>query len=390
MAKKRERLEDTPEFIKKYGQALKRMDERNKTAEEKKSKVNKQDIKKLPGFAENYEENLIRQLFEEDLKKKIEKYLGEDDKESQYYQDSWELKHHKRDGLWDVKADEKIEYFDPELSYELTGYRPITMTEGLDFDPEPFREAARIYEETGKYTEYPAGCKPYNDYWMEQLKRCAEGYTVGKYRITGDHYFFLNFYHMQTVDKSTNKKTRGRVQSFPRFLAKQYEFFHYVELCEFIGRDVVMLKARGLGFSEILADLCVRPFITTRQFRTVATADSDGHLDPLLDKCWTQLNWLNLHTDGGMKRSRQKIDNIKQKRASLLNKEGVEYGSLSEIEGIVADDPNKIRGDRVERLIYEEAGSQPKLIKAWIQGNALVEIGGEKIGTRIAGGELRS
>ena len=37
---------------------------------------------------------------------------------------------------------------------------------------------------------------------------------------------------------------------------------------------------------------------------------------------------------------------------------------MSEIEGIVADDPNKIRGDRVERLIYEEAGSQPKLIKA--------------------------
>lgn len=60
--------------------------------------------------------------------------------------------------------------------------------------------------------------------------------------------------------------------------------------------------------------------------------------------------------------------------------------SMSEIEGIVADDPNKIRGDRVERLIYEEAGSQPKLIKAWIQGNALVEIGGEKIGVRIAGG----
>ena len=65
-----------------------------------------------------------------------------------------------------------------------------------------------------------------------------------------------------------------------------------------------------------------------------------------------------------MKRSRQKIDNIKQKRASMLNKEGVEFGAMSEIEGIVADDPNKIRGDRVERLIYEEAGSQPKLIKA--------------------------
>lgn len=62
---------------------------------------------------------------------------------------------------------------------------------------------------------------------------------------------------------------------------------------------------------------------------------------------------------------------------------------MSEIEGIVADDPNKIRGDRVERLIYEEAGSQKQLIKAWIQGNALVEIGGEKIGVRICGGTGR-
>lgn len=385
MAKKVERLQDTPEFMKKYNQTLKRMNERNQTAEQKKSRSKKSD-NKLPDYAEINEENLIRQLFEEDLKRKIEKYKLDEGPESEYYEDTWEHRHHKRDGLWDVKADETIEYFDPELSYELTGYRPITMTEGMDFDPEPFREAARIYEETGHYTEYPQGCKPYADFWMEQLKRCAEGYTVGKYRITGDHYFFLNFYHMQTVKKDASKKTRGRAQSFPMFIAKQYEFFHYVELCEYIGKDVCMLKARGLGFSEILADLGVRPFITTRQFRTVYTADSDGHLDPLLDKCWVQLNWLNLNTEGGMKRSRQKVDNVKQKRASLLNKENVEYGSLSEIEGITADDPGKIRGDRTERLIFEEAGSNKNLVKSWIQGNALVELGGEKIGTRIAGG----
>lgn len=86
------------------------------------------------------------------------------------------------------------------------------------------------------------------------------------------------------------KKTVGRNESFPRFLSKQYEFFHYFEMCEMLGFDVIMLKARGLGFSEILADLAVRPFITTRKFRTVCTAAADAQLDPLLDKCWTQLN----------------------------------------------------------------------------------------------------
>ena len=38
--------------------------------------------------------------------------------------------------------------------------------------------------------------------------------------------------------------------------------------------------------------------------------------------------------------------------------------------------------------IVHNCGSQPKLIKAWIQGNALVEIGGEKIGIRLAGGRF--
>lgn len=90
-----------------------------------------------------------------------------------------------------------------------------------------------------------------------------------------------------------------------------------------------------------------------------------------------------------MKRSRQKIDNIRQKRASLVDKEGNEKGRYSEIEGIIANNPRKVRGDRVERLVYEEAGSAPTLIKSWVQGTALVELGGKKIGIKIALGTGR-
>jgi hypothetical protein len=35
---------------------------------------------------------------------------------------------------------------------------------------------------------------------------------------------------------------------------------------------------------------------------------------------------------------------------------------MSEIEGIVADNPGKVRGDRTERLIFEEAGSNKNLV----------------------------
>lgn len=337
--------------------------------------------KKTPKYELDYEEELKKQLFAEEIEKKETGAI-----DLGFYEETREFHHQKRNGDWDVPLDEQIRYFDPELSYELTGYRPITMTNGLDFDPEPFTEAARIYSTKGSYTEFPPGSKPYNDYWKEQMRRCVEGYTVGKYRITGDHYFFLNFYRMQTAVQNITKAVTGRNESFPSFLSKQYEFFHYVEMCEYLGNDVCMLKARGLGFSEILACLGVRPFTTTREFRTVYTADSDAHLNPTLTKVWKQLNWLNTNTQGGMRHLRQRIDNMFRKRASMVNSSGDEFGPMSEIEGIVADNPTKVRGDRTERLIFEEAGSNKNLITSWVQGDALVNLGGVKIGIKLAGG----
>lgn len=57
---------------------------------------------------------------------------------------------------------------------------------------------------------------------------------------------------------------------------------------------------------------------------------------------------------------------------------------MSEIDSVVADSADKIRGDRVDRLIYEEAGSNKLLAKSWIQGESLIALGGVHFGTRIA------
>lgn len=51
------------------------------------------------------------------------------------------------------------------------------------------------------------------------------------------------------------------------------------------------------------------------------------------------------------------------KRASVVV-DGSETGRYSEIEGIISDKPGKVRGQRTERLIYDEAGSHKFLIKS--------------------------
>lgn len=337
--------------------------------------------KSMPNENTNYEEELKKKLFEIDEEK--EKFIQKGLDIIQAAEDEEIIGHHARPNKeWDVPITEEILYFDPELSYELTGYRPITMDKGLDFDPEPFREMAKIYEEKGKYTEFPEGSKPWRDLWNREIERMKNGYTVGKYRITGDNYYFLNYYRMQTVNEDSVSGT-GRSENFPSFLTKQYEWFHYVEMAEKTGHDAVILKARGIGLSEVVAAMSVRPYTTNPKYKVLLTCEADDKLQPLRDKCWFQLDWLNMNTCGGLRHVRQKMNNNDTKRASKVSKDGSEFGWGSEIRTVIADNPNKVRGERTDRLIYEEAGSSKNLVKSWIQGASLTQLGGTHFGTRI-------
>jgi hypothetical protein len=251
---------------------------------------------------------------------------------------------------WDVKKEDDIEFFDPDLSYELTGYRPINKTRGKDFKPEWFTETSKNKLKTGSYSGLMIGTKTHRDFWKRELDRCINGLEVNGYKITGDNYFWLNYYRLKQSIEG-NKASSGRSLSFPKFLVFQYEYFHYIEMCEMLGKDVGLLKARALGFSEMAASLCVRPFITTSNYRIVASAFSDRHLKPLLAKVWSQLDWLAQETETAFKRVRMVLDSKSHKRASKKDKYGTEFGHMAEIEGIVADSPEKIRGDRTERLL---------------------------------------
>ena len=293
---------------------------------------------------------------------------------------------------WDVKIDDEIEYFDPELSYELTGYRPITETKGLDFDPDWFREPAITKEATGKYTTYEVGGPYYANYWVEQNRRCIEGYTYNGYTVTGDNYFYLNFYRMSSPIKlkSDQKlKVTVRNDSFPTFIAEQYKYFHYVEMCRRLGLNVFALKSRGIGWSEMGACFGVNLYTNKRQQQAMYTASAEAYLTKTLEKCWRQLDFLNLETEGGFKHLRQAINQAMQKKASKKDSEGNESGFGSMITGIVADNANKVRGDRTELIVFEEAGSDKFLIKKWIQADALIIVGGNRIGMKIAYGTGR-
>ena len=286
---------------------------------------------------------------------------------------------------WDFPIDSEIEYFDSYKSYQLTKYRPINDTDGLDFDPNWFREDAINKLKTGRYSpsSIPYGSKTHIDWWKERIRRCNEGVEINGYRITGDNYFFLNFYNL----KSSSSETINQDYGFPEFLVFQYEYFHYLELCEKLKKDTAVLKSRGIGFSEMASSFITRPYTTIPNFRSVVSTYSLNHLTPTLSKIWLQMDWLNANTEGGMRRARMNINTKLHKRASKKDKDGGESGHRSEVEGLICDDPDKLRGDRTQILVYEEAGADKVLMKKWVKGEALITVlGGKRVGRRIAFG----
>lgn len=152
----------------------------------------------------------------------------------------------KEEKKWDVPITEKVTYFDPSLSYELTGYRPINKEKGLDFDPKLFTEAADAYRRDGQYTHYHQDTYKWQQHWMKEIEKCTKGVTIGDYTLTGQNYFFLNYYRL--LSPVVQDDTGGhRAEDFPIFVNKQYEYFHYLELCKKAGYDGIAFKSRGVN-----------------------------------------------------------------------------------------------------------------------------------------------
>ena len=288
---------------------------------------------------------------------------------------------------WDVKKEDKIEYFDPELSYELTGYRPITKTKGLDFNPEWFLETRKQFEKTGKYCPYVPGSKRYSEFWREEYIRCKYGMTVNGYTITGDNYFFLNFYQLPLVNEKS-ASGQGLNRGFPKFFESHYRYFHYLQLARETHKHAALMKARSIGFSEINAATAARLYSIIRNSRTMITCYNDNFLKGTFSKVDSALTFLNSNTQGGMFQPRL-IDKELEKKSGYqekVNGQFEDFGFKSTVIGINGNKPSNIRGDRVDLLIYDESGSRPNLTTAIIQGQELCEVQGVPRGIMVFGG----
>lgn len=323
------------------------------------------------------------QLIVDEVKKKQQE---EDTKEAKKLVDEYRIERSNDKTYWDVTKDMEIECFDPTLSYELTGYRPIDETHGLDFDPSWFTEVRETFLRTGRYCSYLPRSKRWDAFWKEQYTRCKYGMTSHGYTITGDNYFFLNFYQLPVVDMD-KASGEGTNESFPVFFASQYMFFHYLQMCRVLHKNAALMKARSIGFSEINASLAARLYTTIKRSRTMITCFKDTYLNGTFSKLDHALTFINTNADGFFKpRLTDKALEKKSGYQVKIDGQFTDFGWRSVVIGINGSKPSNIRGDRVDLLIYDEAGSWPDLTTAVVQGQELCEVQGVPRGIMLFGG----
>jgi hypothetical protein len=262
---------------------------------------------------------------------------------------------------------------------------------------EYFSEAANDFRRNGRrfYTDAPNGSRDYNDYWEMHERRCQEGYQVGDLWIPGRYYFYLNFFPMWKIADELAAKayyqfqqiyqrrlkgskeaypniTADRIVDFARFTEVDYEWWNFKHIAwsggSFMGidspggRHIGALKARGAGWSykEAADGIYNYNFIDGSKSYFFAGREDYLTKDGILNKVEMGLDFINENIPF-WKQNRSKKKTLMNQKASWLDDKGNEHGTMSEILGVIVDDPNKTRGKRGRKITFEEGGSFPKL-----------------------------
>lgn len=247
-----------------------------------------------------------------------------------------------------------------------------------------WQEEGLKFMKYGYYTEAPKGTSAYRDYWMEQDRRCREGYMG----ITGTYYFYLNFYPILAKDEVTGRKTRR----LPRVLDIDKEYFEIVDKARKEKKGVIMLKPRRTGFSFKNSALCVHEYNFFKEAKCIIGAYMSELSKHTMQMCLDGLNHLDKQTAWVKPRNPDTRDHVKARHQVTNDGVTTWRGYNSEIFTLTfKDNPFAAIGKSSNIFLFEEAGKFDNLISSYNIAEPCWKDGADMIGLPIlfgTGGDM--
>lgn len=279
-----------------------------------------------------------------------------------------------------------------------------------------FSEAANTFILKGYYTDSTKGTPAYKEYWTEQKKRCIDGYEVEGTKITGEHYFYLNFCPIKKVTfdkngKATKISSDGKLD-FPNFWDGDYNYFWIKQIARYGitqkeldklhlqdkildlsgGKHLIIGKARRKGFSYKNASIALYQYTFYPKSLTLILAFDKKYLYPegTMTMVRNYSDFINEYT--GFRRNR--LVNKQEYIKSGFIEDDIEKGYKSGIMAIsLKDNPEGASGKDPTLVLFEEAGTFNNIIDSYGAVLPSVKAGGYVTGQIIiygTGGDMDS
>lgn len=234
------------------------------------------------------------------------------------------------------------------------------------------------------FPDYKMGSSRWLDFRKEQLHYFENGYEVGGTRISGYHYFFLNYYKLE----SSIKGGKGRKLIAPFYIDVDRDMFLMFEDCEKNGDNMIVIKGRDKGFSEFGGSIALQK--TQTNYRSSIMTLFPGGESPAKENFRTKydighsnLHWLFKHTAGVDNK-----DEIKYyyEEEDLITKQISTKGIQSQISFKTAVSKDVTKSARNQLILIDEAPEIKNLLGLVMAAEANMQRGDEKIGTILVGG----
>ena len=241
----------------------------------------------------------------------------------------------------------------------------------------------------GFYIDAPKGSMEWKNYWNLQAFYCKEGFSVGGIKITGEHYFYLNFCQISlklsnkaaTIEELTSKKQRVETAvTFPDFWDSDWFYFTECKRAEDIGLHMIVLKPRRRGYSYKNAAKCAHTYSFSKSMaNSLILAEDKKYSEETMRMAVSYLDFINRFT--GFARQRQHINKPREMvQASYeeITADGRKLpgGSMSRImQYSTLNNPDVARGKDARIILFEEAGSMSNLKAAYTVTRPTVESG---------------
>ena len=205
------------------------------------------------------------------------------------------------------------------------------------------------------------GTLDFDDFWEEMDYYCYNGFKPKDMpRISGRHFFYLNFCSILRLLPNSSRKTLGA----PFYRDLDHMMFLEIENAINKGYGLIVLKPRRIGMSEIGVANCVYESTFFQHNKIGICAGKEDKAAEFYDKFKSSLE--NVHEAYRNKVTINNADTVKVYYDDTVNKEKKKYGLQSQafMKTMFADS-SAFEGGSYSMVIFEEAGLFENLVASY-------------------------